>query len=407
MAAIPWILTAVLWTPLAFAGGLGFAPLIGVVGLWGVFLKKEWSIRPYMAILLIALVFASVSSLWSPYKTPIMEIDVAEGVFNVKAAVVRIGLVALFAAFAIAAAYRLAPHRARWISYLFIGAFLLQFIAYFATANFTMEIYEVFKGYVSDHGSAYQDAARNGVILCVVAIIVAGFLKSARKTLGIFRHVAAASVCISCILLLGKLSNSAGVVAMSAGFVALYIPNVIRRNTFIVLSQFSALLVLLAPLLCGVFIHILGDRKYELAPSFLWRVEAWDEVISKISQKPLFGWGLDALRTFDATFTTGRWEGELIVPMHAHNMFLHLWAECGYLGAVLVALALVLVGRRLSRAVGSCSPGALSAACGLWIVCLTICSFSFSLWNVWWWAVVGLAIAILIILDIGWREVEL
>ena len=86
----------VLWPLLAFAGGLGFSPLAAVVAVVALPAAIEkFRLRPYMAVFVAFLVFATMSALWSPLKASIADIDFGKLRFNIKSDVLRTGLVFL------------------------------------------------------------------------------------------------------------------------------------------------------------------------------------------------------------------------------------------------------------------------------------------------------------------------
>ena len=82
----PWGLMALLWLPVSFAGGLGFAPLTLITALFFVFQSRENNIRPYMVAICAALAFATLSSLWSPMEARFIEFDLEGGKFAIKPA---------------------------------------------------------------------------------------------------------------------------------------------------------------------------------------------------------------------------------------------------------------------------------------------------------------------------------
>ena len=122
-----------------------------------------------------------------------------------------------------------------------------------------------------------------------------------------------------------------------------------------------------------------------------WRLAIWNRVIEVIRQDPFFGQGLGVLRTMDEKIPTGVFKDELFVPNHAHNMVLQLWAEVGAIGAVLVAVTVLLAGFRLPQPRALGVAGFLAAALAGQFMAIALVSFD--LWNDWWWACAGLLAA--------------
>jgi O-antigen ligase len=118
-----------------------------------------------------------------------------------------------------------------------------------------------------------------------------------------------------------------------------------------------------------------------LPPSWAARVDIWAFTSARMSEKPLFGWGLDASRTFK-----GR------IPLHPHDGPLQLWFELGAVGAVLGALIWAFVFWRFSQAAPSQRLYA-AAGCATAASALVIGAFSFSLWQEWWICLTALGFA--------------
>jgi len=100
-----------------------------------------------------------------------------------------------------------------------------------------------------------------------------------------------------------------------------------------------------------------------------------------MTEKPLFGWGLDASRTFHH-----------LIPLHPHDAALQLWFELGAVGALLGALIWAFVFWRFAEA----APGRrlyAAAGCATAWAALMIGAFSFSLWQEWWICLAALGFA--------------
>jgi len=73
------------------------------------------------------------------------------------------------------------------------------------------------------------------------------------------------------------------------------------------------------------------------------RLLIWDFTISKIEEKPILGWGLDAARRIPGGNDTVE-DGKIAnMYLHPHNAFLQIWLELGITGAVLFLFLLVFI----------------------------------------------------------------
>ncbi|MFC7291611.1 O-antigen ligase family protein [Hirschia litorea] len=403
MSAIPWLFAAIVWLPVSFAGALGFVPLVGIIGISALFCKKELQFYPYIGVLIVAIIYAAITSLWSPYTTPLVDINFAKGDFNVRSAVLRIALIAIFGGIALAGVQKIASKPSQWAINTLIVSLVLQGLSLVIIMHNREAVYDLFEPLITDEASAILNLSRNATTFGIGAIILMSLIHNSKQYLGAFRGLVSAVFCFSTAYYLNSLSATAAAVAIVIAWLFMFLPQVCGKYTFRVIGYGTGVFVILSPVIFSVLIAVLGDRKEALELSFLWRVEIWSDVIRQTSDAPIWGRGLDALRTFDAVFQEGVWKGERIIPWHAHNMFLHIWVETGYVGVCLVALAVFLLGRRLP-APSEIGPNAASAACGLWAGCLAICTFSFSLWNDWWWALVVVAVGFVILLRNAWVD---
>jgi O-antigen ligase len=121
-------------------------------------------------------------------------------------------------------------------------------------------------------------------------------------------------------------------------------------------------------------------------------VEGWAYVTSRIFERPLFGHGFDAVRTFDATQEIRGYDMSL-VSLHPHNAGLHIWVETGVVGVGLAVFALILLAREMLAWVGDSRARAIATA-GFVIAATVISSVSYGVWQEWWWASLFLGAAL-------------
>jgi O-antigen ligase len=142
-------------------------------------------------------------------------------------------------------------------------------------------------------------------------------------------------------------------------------------------------------------------------PSALHRLLIWDFVAAHIDERPLTGWGLDASRRLPG----GKAKLELdycgpeppagapallseILPLHPHNGILQLWLELGGIGVLLgVGPALWLIAEGFSRPSwqGRATQAMLAASLA---AALSVALVSFGVWQEWFLAGLGLALAL-------------
>ena len=103
----------------------------------------------------------------------------------------------------------------------------------------------------------------------------------------------------------------------------------------------------------------------------------------------------------DSAHVRGTFEGDLVVPNHAHNMFVQLWAEFGATGAILLAIIIIMAGWRLPVAHKMGTPGQMLA--GVIGAVAAISAVTYDLWNDWWWAVCGMLV-ILSSISVPWKR---
>lgn len=125
--------------------------------------------------------------------------------------------------------------------------------------------------------------------------------------------------------------------------------------------------------------------------SWAHRLVIWNTFIKEICHHPLIGHGLGASRALGDDIVV---RGQSFGPaLHPHSASLQLWYETGAIGAVLVAMALVVGGQALARSLGK-KPVAAAAAAASLLSLGFVANVSFSLVAEWWVASLLLAAAL-------------
>ncbi|MEY3732603.1 MAG: hypothetical protein RLZZ57_3359 [Pseudomonadota bacterium] len=166
-----------------------------------------------------------------------------------------------------------------------------------------------------------------------------------------------------------------------------------------------ALAILIMPLLVGFIPKI---PSASLPPSAVHRLVIWDFAATRIAEKPLTGWGLEASRampggrarpdaaTLDRLNITTPAQREFlalahveVMPLHPHNGALQLWLELGGIGALLGAALILALGFAAAR---SAAP---AVGAGMLASAAVTGMLSFGLWQAWWVASLLLAMVAL------------
>ncbi|MGJ8560978.1 MAG: O-antigen ligase family protein [Litorimonas sp.] len=155
--------------------------------------------------------------------------------------------------------------------------------------------------------------------------------------------------------------------------------------------------IMLAPLV-GILSRMAGEGAMARLPmSWDHRLRMWDYSLSRISESPWIGKGLDSSRSFQDAFTTRIGVDVPFVSLHPHNIGLQTWVEAGFIGALLLTLALVSLYAPLRRLTGDHAwRGA--AVSGLLMGAAVASAVTVGAWQYWWWGLLGLSLALVMLI---------
>jgi O-antigen ligase len=378
-----WVLIVVgcLWPFIALAGGLGFAPLLGIAAILTLPIgAPRMKLRLYMIAAFAALEFAFASSHWSPRPVEYFDINFLELRFTIKFEVLRLALGLLWAGVLASAAQTLTPQKARLLVRVVTIALLLQLVIVALLAIFEKQALELFAPLMPNSGEGVQNISRNGIIMALAApllIVGMGWSLSFSRALVVEVVVFLA---VTAVLLTRGVHG--GIVSIVAGLLAVAIVRLFPRYGFRILGVILAFTVVATPLIFGFISR--GSDATAPTNSADWRLAIWGRVVEVVREDPFFGQGVGVLRTIDERIPSGVFAGDLLVPNHAHNMVLQLWAETGAIGASLVAIAILTAGFRMPQPRMLGVAGFLAAALAGQFMAIGLVSFD--LWNDWWWA---------------------
>jgi len=402
-----WFLT---WPIVGYMGAQGFTGLVVFLALPVLFFVRPKSVPAYAIAFLALLGWIVAVSFWSPGGKPLLEGSFGAGTFTMDKVGARVGLTALACMAMLLAVRHLREESVPRSTAMVRAIGLFQGGVVIVTALLMQPIIEmIISTGQSDHSSMTQNLLRNANSFLLLLPLLLAWLWRA-KGRGWAGLVLAAS--FAAFVLTGTQTAMFGTGFMLAAMALVY---AMPRNGFRALFGGLAAYVLLAPAVLAWGLAQLRMLGVPLPGSFMSRSYSWELVGQKISEKPLFGHGLEAAHTWTDTYgdhpewlaemvaTNGldrhweqAWEAYKIIPTHPHNMALQIWAETGLVGAGLVALALVLFGWRL-RPPGEWSPISRYGAAGLAGAVLAIFSFAYSMWNEAFWASVAVAAAVVLL----------
>lgn len=385
-----WLVWA-LWPVFALGGGLALAPLNALAAILlapGVLRSGALRLAPYMLVIAAFLAFAAVSTAWSARAFQFIDIDLAAGDINLRNEVLRVGLGLLASAIVIAAIVRMDPLRTGPVVIAGLWALIAQVVVVGLLALFQREALALFAPMMSAEAEGVQNITRNALIMAAASPVLFFGLWARGRGYEVVALVLLAIQAAS----LWKLGADAGVLAIAAAICAGLLMKMFPRFGFRVLACGVAAVILTMPLLAGYLGNGMTEASAAAASSLDWRLLIWNRVLEEIHASPFIGNGLGVLRTIDTLIQEGPLAGNMLVPNHAHNMALQLWAETGLVGAVLLSLAILAAGWRLPE------PRSLGrrafVVAGLATTGAVIGFVSFDLWNEWWWSAMGLLAAL-------------
>jgi O-antigen ligase len=386
-AWLGWVFVAVfvLTSLLAYLGPLGFAPLVALGGIFGIILVRQARIPvpalwPWIALVL----WSGVSMIWSPMGKGLSLSTVFTDFENHRA--FKLILQALFyGSFVIAAAHLPMALARRALSVLAIGLVLMSLLIFVEGGNGAV----LFQGFTRlIDGPIRPDLAMKNVAQATYGLVLfiwpVSLFLSSRYSRGLANILIGLMFfgLIAASLLMGA---DAPLAALALGLLVLCAVSAMGRFAILLMAIVSTLYWIAAPLVVMLAVNqgLFIKAQAVLGASWDARLDIWSFTATKILQQPLWGWGLDASRSFGTA-----------IPLHPHNAALQVWLELGVVGAVLMATAwlfllklisdLVRVDRRLA-AVAAASASAY----------LIIGAVSFGVWQEWWLALGALTVAII------------
>lgn len=393
-----------LWPLLAVLGTLGFAPLLGLTGIAALLLARPRMPPTLYAGFAIAFIgWAAITEIWSPATRSLVSGNVFEGNFAIGARSLIVVLTAVFAMLTIAGAMRseLGPRTRKWI----YGVLLLQGALVFISALSAGPVLKMIYGDdPNEVVNGVQNIGRNINLFAVVLPILAAAIGARGDRLGL---LAASGLVLMTVFAALMTDNHAAVLAVCGMIGAFLLIRLLPEMGYRWLFGAIAGYLAAAPFMVSQFIRLMTGLDSVLPPSFRSRFWSWEVVMNRIGEAPYTGHGLMATRTWRETYAEyPAWAAQLpefwkeypVVPGHPHNMPLQIWAETGFIGAMLAAFAITVIGFRLPRP-SQLRPEIRFAIAGMAGAAFSIFNFSYSVWNEAFWSGLALAVAMLILLS--------
>ena len=351
-------------TPLfAWIWPMGFTALVCLMGLLCLpALRVTDEDRPAAVLLLLILVWAAMSSAWSPFHPSKAN--------NNTALKLAFQLPLYWSAWC--GAQRADPELKRLgLKVLTWGVALLavMLLVEFATDAAIYERLHVALYEPIRHDLAEVNVAHSTFILMLLAPLAVGAALRVGVTPWIGLLMIAGAVAPG-LRFKAEAPTVAAALACIVGLVAWRWPKGGPRA----LAGAAVVYVLTAPLV------ILGVRASGLYPtieggveeSWSMRLDFWSHAVNWIQDHPLRGWGVDASRTF----------GPGII-LHPHDGALQVWLELGAVGAVLAAGFWFVTLRRLARPAAGTGAAAVAASAAVYLL---FGALNFGVWQEWWLA---------------------
>ncbi|WP_372786562.1 O-antigen ligase family protein [Phenylobacterium sp.] len=367
-----WVLIAVCAaTPLfAWLAPKGFAALVALGGLLTLpAIRIEDDDRPGLIVLFAALIWAAVSTIWSPFhpsrpdNNTILKLaaqlplywSLISGARRADPRLQRLALAVL--------AWGLTAFAVILIAETITGGALYQHLRNVAYAPMRQDIAEAKLGHATF------------VMTALLPLVVLGGPRRLRPGMGLVMVVGAGSAALA-------FGSDAPVIALVvAPLVALAVwrwPSVAPK----LIAVAAAALWLGAPAVVWAVRHFTDYAALQRAvpQSYAMRLGYWSHAIDWIRLHPLRGWGLDASRMFAPG-----------IDLHPHNGSLQVWLELGGVGAIAAAAFWAVTLLRLSRPRGDLAVAAAAACAAVYLV------FGFINFGIWqdWWVALGALIVVL------------
>lgn len=388
-------LVMVLMPLVSHAGGLGVAPLIFILGVFGLVLAlktKSFKITGVQFALIIFLTWLSLTALWSPYRPDDMLTN------YVKLFIMAIVFYWSWPLFEYAGRRR--PRRLQHLlmstSLFGAGLLIIDLLSDFGLTllfnpadDFNEKIFRII------------DAEMNlGHAITILVLLAApvSMLMLARLPKRMAKPIMAVFIALlACAALLNNLS--VGLLGLIGVLAAMGLGYMLPRKAPPVLLILAILIIMAAPLLAYIASQYAQNPPGDVPLSWDHRLRMWGYCWNVIADNPLIGAGFDASRSFDETYIAKDGREITTVSLHPHNAGVQIWTETGLIGAVLASAVIASLIKPVQNFVQS--RGHAGAVSGVIMATLIISSLTYGAWQFWWWGSVFFAVGTLHLLPMS------
>jgi O-antigen ligase len=384
------LLCAALTGPIGYAGQLGYAALVGVVGIASLpTLGVKRSPLIEVGILLALVLWCVAASTWSPAvpaHPDFHRYKQLEGLTALK----LVFELALYGAFVFLV--RELPERwaGRVLATLAVSLTVIAVLMAIDALS-GQAIYRALR--LSAHAVGKEEtiqskAARGCYTVAVLFWPAALWMRRVRWNLALIVLV------VGFVVAALGLNVAAPLFAVVIGGLVLMAVRRFGRPAIWVMLVLTVLYFALAPTvvdILGRFAPPMHNATGIAKESWGARVAIWRFVAGLIAQRPWLGWGMDASRVFDP------------IPLHPHNAALQIWLELGVVGVLLATLFWAWLWARLG-AQADRNPSEASVGAATATAYLTIGGLSFGVWQEWWLALGVLALVFCWTFSLAFRD---
>ena len=370
-----WLLVAAaaLAPLLAWLGPLGFAVLMTVVGLLALpAVRMTDEDRPALTVLFAGLIWAAVSTTWSPFHPKHAE----------DSTILKLAFELPLYWSAICAGRRADPRLARLALRVMAWGFAAIGLVLIAEAATGGAIYRAI--HIALYEPIRPDLADKNIAQSTFVIVLLWPLAALGAPAKLRPWLAGAMVAGGGAAA-WRFGADAPLLALVLGpLVGLAFWRWPSGGPKVLAGSMSAFFLLAPTLMWAV--KRSGDIeeiKAALPLSWSQRVGYWSHAADWISDHPLRGWGLDASRMFAPG-----------IQLHPHDDGLQIWLELGLIGAVAAAVFWGLTLARLSRPTRDLTTSAAGASLAAYLL---FGGVNFGVWQEWWLGL-GALVAVMIAL---------
>lgn len=382
------VLVLVLTPIIAHAGGLGFVPLVFLMGLAGLvfcLLSRRYIFTRVQQALIVFTSYLCLSANWSPYEPDIFITN-----YN-KLLIMSIALYWSVYLFDLVSK----KNSKKLISLILIMS-LLEVIVLFLDIKTQYSITMAIETLYTSEDRLYrlvQTEMNLGHAIIFLVLLLSPILVFIFSRYPKYISLTVSVIIVSLIIFASILNHLAiGTFSVIAVLLSMGLGYIYPRFAPRFFIFISILTIILAPVLAYFSFLITEPGLTDLPMSWDHRFRMWGYCWNIISEHPFVGAGFDASRTFNDSFIAQDGRNLSLLSLHPHNLGVQIWTETGLVGAVLASILLLSLIKPLKKITNNSKSS--SAYSGVIVASLTISSLTIGAWQLWWWSAVFLALGI-------------